>query len=250
MSHCVLQKHNLSLDLHNSSLSIVTSAGIKGLPHVINAAILIFTFSAANSDQYIASRTLYGLARDGHAPKIFARCTKRGVPYVAFIFTGCFMGLAYLSASEGEQRSFGHLLAYLCQDTHRHSLTTDALKIFNYFVSAVTIFGSLTWISILSSFIAFQRAMKAQGISRDTLPYKARKFAWSGRKSTRHCAQLNSFAIIISFATVLVLLCTLLHRRSQYLQGFRCLYAFRLQVFHYSLHWNSRLRHCILWIQV
>jgi amino acid transporter len=82
--------------------SIVTSAGIKGLPSVINACILIFTFSAANSDQYIASRTLYGMARDGHAPMIFARCTKRGVPYVSFIFTGCFMGLAYLVASSGE----------------------------------------------------------------------------------------------------------------------------------------------------
>ena len=127
----------------------VTSAGISGLPHVINACLLLFTFSAANSDQYIASRTLYGMARDGHAPKIFARCTKRGVPYVAFIFTGCFMGLAYLVAS------------------------ADALKIFNYFVSTVTMFGALTWISILSSFIAFQKAMKAQGISRDTLPYKA-----------------------------------------------------------------------------
>ena len=80
----------------------VTSAGIKGLPSLINACILIFTFSAANSDQYIASRTLYGMARDGHAPMIFARCTKRGVPYVSFIFTGCFMGLAYLVASSGE----------------------------------------------------------------------------------------------------------------------------------------------------
>lgn len=50
---------------------------------------------------------------------------------------------------------------------------TDGLVIFNYFVSAVTIFGALTWISILGSYIGFYRAMKAQGISRDTLPYKA-----------------------------------------------------------------------------
>ena len=41
---------------------------------------------------------------------------------VAFMFTGCFMGLAYLVASN------------------------DALKIFDYFVSSVTIFGSLTWV--------------------------------------------------------------------------------------------------------
>lgn len=59
------------------------------------------------------------------------------------------MGLAYLVAS------------------------SDALVIFNYLVSTVTIFGSLTWISILSSHIGFMRGMKAQGLSRDELPFKA-----------------------------------------------------------------------------
>lgn len=127
----------------------IQAAGINVLPSIINAAILLFTLSAANSDQYIATRTLYGMAKDGNAPAIFTKCSKRGVPYVAFAFTGCFMGLAFLVAS------------------------SDALVIFNYFVSSVTIFGSLTWISILSSHVAFMRGMKAQGISRDTLPYKA-----------------------------------------------------------------------------
>lgn len=127
----------------------ITSAGIHGLPGLINACLVLFTFSAANSDQYIASRTLYGMAKDGHAPRIFTKCNKRGVPYVSFIFTACFMSLGFLVAS------------------------SSAYVIFGYLVSAVTMFGALTWISILSSFIAFQRAMKAQGISRDTLPYKA-----------------------------------------------------------------------------
>ncbi|KAK6908424.1 amino acid transporter [Kwoniella mangroviensis CBS 10435] len=127
----------------------IKAAGIKGLPSLINACILIFTMSAANSDQYVATRTLYGMAKDGHAPRIFTKCTKRGVPWVAFIFTGMFMGLAYLVAS------------------------ADALKIFNYFVNTVTILGGLTWVSILASHVAFMRGMKAQGISRDTLPYKA-----------------------------------------------------------------------------
>jgi amino acid transporter len=127
----------------------IQTAGIKGLPSLINACILIFTLSAANSDQYIASRTLYGMAMDGNAPRIFTRCTARGVPYAAFAFTALFMGLAFLVASG------------------------DALTIFNYFVSSVTIFGSLTWISILASHVGFMRGMKAQGISRDSLPFKA-----------------------------------------------------------------------------
>lgn len=36
----------------------IVQAKIKGLPSLINACILIFTISAANSDQYIASRTV------------------------------------------------------------------------------------------------------------------------------------------------------------------------------------------------
>jgi amino acid transporter len=60
-------------------------------------------------------------------------------------------------------------LAFLC-------VSTDAYTIFSYFVSTTTIFGSLTWISILASHVGFMRGMKAQGISRDTLPYKAVSF--------------------------------------------------------------------------
>lgn len=127
----------------------IESAGIRILPHIINACILLFTLSAANSDQYIATRTLYGMACDSRAPRIFRKCTKRGVPWVAFMFTGAFMGLAYLVAS------------------------SDALSIFNYFVQSVTVFGSLTWISILASHVAFMRGMKRQGIPRETLPYIA-----------------------------------------------------------------------------
>jgi amino acid transporter len=127
----------------------IKEANIKVLPSILNACILLFTFSAANSDQYIASRTLYGMAKDGHAPKIFGKCTKRGVPWVAFLFTACFMGLAFLVADQ------------------------NAYSVFIYFTQSVTICGSLSWISILSSHIAMMKGMRAQGISRDTLPYKA-----------------------------------------------------------------------------
>lgn len=54
--------------------------GIPVLPHIVNAMILLAVFSAGNSYVYCASRTLFGLALDGKAPRIFARCTKAGVP--------------------------------------------------------------------------------------------------------------------------------------------------------------------------
>ncbi|WWC68267.1 uncharacterized protein I206_102190 [Kwoniella pini CBS 10737] len=127
----------------------INAAGIDALPSIVNACLILFTFSAANSDQYICSRTLYGMALDGNAPRIFTKCNKRGLPWVSFIFTGSFMLLAYLVSSN------------------------DALTIFNYFVNSLTLFLGLAWVSILASYIAFQRGLKAQGISRDSLPYKA-----------------------------------------------------------------------------
>lgn len=127
----------------------IQEAGIKGLPGLVNACLLIFTISAANSDQYIASRTLYGMAKDGNAPKIFTYCNKRGVPLTAFAFTGMFMGLAFICSS------------------------ADGLSVWSYFTQAVTICGALSWISILASHLAMMRGMKAQGLSRDDLPYKS-----------------------------------------------------------------------------
>ncbi len=67
------------------------------LNHVINACILLFVLSAANSDLYIGSRTLYGLAAEGKAPRIFARVNRTGVPYPALILCTLFCGLVFLN---------------------------------------------------------------------------------------------------------------------------------------------------------
>ncbi|KAH0170236.1 dicarboxylic amino acid permease, partial [Aureobasidium melanogenum] len=100
-------------------------AGIKGLPGFLNACILIFVFSACNSDLYIASRTIHGLALRGQAPKILAKTDKRGVPYYSLGLSSLFCLLAYMNVSSSSKEVFG------------------------YFVNLTTIFGLLTWISIL-----------------------------------------------------------------------------------------------------
>ncbi|KAI8132527.1 hypothetical protein DUD61_003803 [Geotrichum candidum] len=127
----------------------IENAGIKVLPQIINAAILLFIFSASNSDLYIATRTLYGLSVNGKAPKFFSRTNRMGVPYVALGFSSLFCALAYLNCS------------------------SSSAKVFGYFVNVVSILGLLTWICILVTHIYFMRAVKAQGIDRDTLVYKA-----------------------------------------------------------------------------
>lgn len=53
---------------------------IPVLPHITNAIILTSIFSAGNSYVFCASRTLFGLALEGKAPRVLAKCTKSGVP--------------------------------------------------------------------------------------------------------------------------------------------------------------------------
>jgi amino acid transporter len=133
-----------------SPFIVATSlVGIKTLPHIINGCILIFVLSAANSDLYIGSRTLYALAAEGKAPKIFKRVNRMGVPYPALLLCAAFCCLTYLNTK------------------------ASTSQVFSYFVNLVTFFGATTWMCILYSHIRFMGALKAQGISRDTLPYKA-----------------------------------------------------------------------------
>ncbi|KAK7420583.1 amino acid transporter [Neonectria magnoliae] len=124
-------------------------AGIRVLPHIINACICVFVFSASNSDLYIASRTLYGLASNGQAPAIFKRTDNRGVPIYALGFSALFGCLAFMNVSD------------------------DSTKVFGYFVNLTTIFGLLTWISILVTHIHWCKARKAQNIPNEILPYVA-----------------------------------------------------------------------------
>jgi len=129
-------------------------AGIKHLPGILNACILLFTFSASNTDLYIASRTIYGLAEQGHAPKIFAWTNKRGVPVPALAISALFCCTAFMNAAK------------------------DSQVVFGYFVNLTTIFGLMSWISLLVSHIWFVRARRAQGITNDQLAYTAPFGMW------------------------------------------------------------------------
>lgn len=127
----------------------IVESGIKTLPGFINACILLFVFSAANSDLYIATRTLYGLAKEGNSHPIFARTNRHGVPIYA-------LGLSAIIA----------LIAFL-------NVADDSKKVFGYFVNLVTIFGILTWISILVAHIYFVKARRAQGVDESQMHYVA-----------------------------------------------------------------------------
>lgn len=77
--------------------------------------------SAANSDLYIGSRTLYALAAEGKAPAFFKRVNRMGVPYAALGLCSAFCCLVYLNVK------------------------ASSAQVFTYFVSLVTFFGATTW---------------------------------------------------------------------------------------------------------
>lgn len=130
-------------------VAILNSGIGRGLAGFLNGCILVFVFSAANSDLYIATRTLYGLAKEGNSFSIFARTDRRGVPIYALGLSALIACIAFLNVAD------------------------DSTKVFKYFVDLVTIFGLLTWISILVSHIYFVRARQAQGVEKHELAYTA-----------------------------------------------------------------------------
>ncbi|KAI5960308.1 DIP5 [Candida pseudojiufengensis] len=128
----------------------IKNAQINGLDHVINACILIFVFSAANSDVYVCSRALYSLAADGYAPKIFTKTNRLGVPYYGLGLSLLFSLLAYMNVSSGSAEVFG------------------------YFVNVVSLTGLIAWSCILIFHISFMKALKVQGFDRNKdLVYKS-----------------------------------------------------------------------------
>ncbi|KAI2631197.1 histidine permease [Xylaria nigripes] len=121
--------------------------GIAVLPHIVNALLLTSIFSAGNAYVYCAMRSLYGLACDGHAPAIFMKTMKNGIPIYAFAVTMLFPFLSFLQVSGTTAQAV----------TWLQSVTEGATMI-NYICISLT-------------YIFFHRACKAQGIDRTTLPY-------------------------------------------------------------------------------
>ncbi|ORY78626.1 AAT family amino acid transporter [Protomyces lactucae-debilis] len=157
----------------------INNAKIPVLPHIINAVILVAVLSAANSDLYAASRTLYALALQSPAmtPRFLTKVTKRGLPINCVLVT----------ASVG-------LLAYL-------NLSASATVVFNWLVSLSTVAVLLTWCFICVSYLRFFYACKAQGLDRNTLPYKAPfqpYAAWIGMIVTSVITLFNGFWVFLS----------------------------------------------------
>lgn len=127
----------------------IVNGGVKGLPSVINAVILIAVLSVGNASVYACSRSLNSLAEQGMAPKWTGYVDRKGRPLFAIIVTNMFGLFAFIAASDKQVEAFNWLLAL-----------SGLSSIF-------------TWMSINFSHIRFRAAMKKQGRSLDDLVFRS-----------------------------------------------------------------------------
>ncbi|KAF9224180.1 hypothetical protein BS17DRAFT_817080 [Gyrodon lividus] len=124
----------------------MNNAGIKVVPHVVNAGLVTSAFSAGNSFLFAASRVLQALAWRGQAPDIFKE-TYNDTPIAAILFTSAFGLLSFMSLSRG------------------------AATVFRWFASLVTVGGFLSWATINLTYLYFYQGLKYHKVDRKELIY-------------------------------------------------------------------------------
>ncbi|GAM82379.1 hypothetical protein ANO11243_003580 [Dothideomycetidae sp. 11243] len=127
-----------------------TRAGIKVVPSIINSVVLTSAWSAGNSSLLGGSRVLFGMAQHGHAPRLFLRINRFGVPYLAVALISVFMSLGYMTLS--------------------HSAST----VFGWLQDLVAVSSLVNWIVICITYLRFYYACRVQNIDRHAeLPWAA-----------------------------------------------------------------------------
>ncbi|PBK93262.1 amino acid transporter, partial [Armillaria gallica] len=124
--------------------------GVQGWGHLVNALLMLFIFSAGNSYVYCTSRTLYGLALNGHVPKVLCRCKSSGVPIHCVSITMMIAFLSFLQVSE------------------------TSVVVLQWFADIVTVCQTVNYATISFTYIRFHMVRAVQGISRKSLPYRSK----------------------------------------------------------------------------
>ncbi|ROV90493.1 hypothetical protein VMCG_09837 [Cytospora schulzeri] len=128
----------------------IEQAGIKVLPSIVNACVLVSAWSAGNSYCWVGSRMILAMTTDYQLPQWFGKTWKNGVPWIAVITAWLFGPLAYLSLGSG-----------------------GPSQAFSWLLNLSTVAGLIAWATLCFCYIRFYAAMKAQGVSRSSLPWAA-----------------------------------------------------------------------------
>lgn len=127
----------------------IENLSIEGLPDLINFLILLSGWSCGNAYLYSSSRTLYGLAQEGQAPRFLLRCTKSGVPIYCVTVVSLITCITFLVSSN------------------------SAVEVFYWFVDLTTTGLIATYTCMLLTFVGWYRARNAQGLRTSSLHYLA-----------------------------------------------------------------------------
>jgi len=160
---------------HSPFVIAIQLAGIKVLPSIFNAVILISVLSVANSCTYGSTRTMQALAGNGMGPKLFTYIDKKGRPISVVIIQLLFGCLAFINLANNG----GDIFTWL--------LSLSGLSI-------LFIYGS-----IALAHIRFRKAWAANGHSVDELPFKAAFGVWGSWL----CLLINVLALMAQFYVAL-----------------------------------------------
>ncbi len=127
--------------------------GVPAAAQLVNLVVITAAASACSSGLYSNGRMLYSLAQAGHAPRLFARVSKNGVPVA---------GVAASAAA----MLIGVALNYVVPE-----------RVFVY-VTSVSLIGSLwTWGVILVAHLRYRRATSRDAITH--IPYRLPGYPYS-----------------------------------------------------------------------
>lgn len=121
--------------------------GIRVLPDIVNVLLVTAAFSAGNSYTYCSSRTLYGFALDGYAPRFLTATTKTGIPLYCVLISLCWALVSFLQVNEG------------------------SATVLDWIVNLITSCQLINFTILCFVYVFFFRAMKAQGMDRQKLPF-------------------------------------------------------------------------------
>lgn len=138
-------------------------AGIAGAASLMNAIILTSVLSAGNSGMYASTRMLYSMAKEGMAPKIFAKTNKRGVPVNALILTTLVASLCFLTGIYAES------------------------TVYVWIVAASGLAGFIAWVGIAVCHYRFRKALIHQEHELEKLKYTAKWYPFGPIMSLIMC---------------------------------------------------------------
>jgi histidine transporter len=127
-------------------VQIFDSLGIPLAGHILNAVVITAALSAINSDIFGSGRVLFGLAQQGHAPAVFGRISRSGVPWMTVVLmTGVLLVGVVLNATIPED-------------------------VFLVIASIATFATVWVWIMILASHVAMKREISRKALVPSDFP--------------------------------------------------------------------------------